>query len=276
MIDPWADSRAFLKQVIGEGLFLAILAPIGYMLVFSYEAGKASAWGIPLKFISLNLTVALTAISTVSLLVFLCFAVFDAFRSTLVYPMSPLKHAVVPFIPVVGFAGIVTWVVWPVGADLISAVWIGIGTLAAQKFLWPLVVNRKIQGYSNKLAEANKRRKDDSGESKQDGEKHRVGPFLSVKTQWLVFSFVLFVGLVYLAGKYNALNREIHLVYLNSNKSQKLVVLEQYDGVFVCAPYDTQQQCLLPKLRFIPISELKTEPAEYEKLGHLEIKWPES
>ena len=145
------DTTSWSPRVT-QGLFLAAAPLAGYAIAFSYEAGFAAHFGVPLDLVSLDLTKVLLAIAGLLSLGWFLFFVFNPVSILLgaaEWP-APIRERVQNAFTLVVFIAAALHVYGPSNALLGGVVLVMLG-MTFFHYVFPLITQRKTRGYLAKL-----------------------------------------------------------------------------------------------------------------------------
>lgn len=220
------EARPGRATWITEGLVLASLSAVAYLVPFAYELGYCATFSIPWDFIQLDLTQVLLAFfgllaAAVFLFPIVDFACSMALRSMTV---PPRWHHLVVFavVATVCFwsadAGVWSWVFLSVALVVLCLI-VALAAHHGARFLPSLVVLRQ-----------------------------RAGP----GSVWLLAWLLLALAVAYLTGQKVAASREGFLV---TQTWPELVVLRIYGDRIVAAPFDAEHKVVFQSFRILTVSD---------------------
>lgn len=138
------------SRAISEGILIAAASALSYAVAFAYEAGYAEYFGIPPLLISPNVGAVLKAAGVVGLALLSFWNIANGLWPFMPRGTSACDRAVRRLVIITLIAGLFIfylldgWRAWLTLA-IIS------GFFGFFEFVFPLIVNRKISGYENKL-----------------------------------------------------------------------------------------------------------------------------
>lgn len=257
----------FGKKLLSEGLFIALLAPLAFVVIFAFEAGKAHIWGIPYKFISVGSSAALAAAASLLLLAYYLLVTIQLGMMILPAPTTPIRTSLLKMGAIALAFGLFLYMGWPANAESVVPVLLTLLAFVVLEFGYPLLFQWKKKGFQNKL------------KAQEEVERKvltvwelpaKVG---GPKVGLLLYAFAMIVIFAVVFGDAQARNREEHLVLRGmSDPRQGAVVVEQYDDVLVCMPFDSKTGELIKEFYFVKVGELGFATLRPEKLGRLKIK----
>jgi len=243
---------------VTEGLLIASLPIVAYFLAYVFERGYCSYFNIPPIFIHISIfnvaSEAITVIGTYAVLFFL----FDSF----VYPFfskfdralrwSLINTAVILFI-MVGYA-----IVANLSIEHILMFFLPfICAILFFEFILPLITQKNIPGYVNKIKAQKKINFED--DTFMDKIALKIGPSLFL----MIYIFILTSEAFYFAGGIKA---KYKTVFLTSTKTPDVVYLEKGDNFLIGCKFDRNTNTLTNPLVIEPLNK---NSVSFEKLGRL-------
>jgi len=262
--DPGNPANSAKGISMPEGLLVATIPVVGYLLVFAYEAGFCGAFHIPLSFIALNPTMVFAVIAGLALSVapllwfanLVCMIGLDL-RDPIA--RSLIRLAIVAFLFLL-----------PIGINLKAwreSMWLLLllAFFALLEFGLPLLTQRDKETYREKLLG-------------QEAIETRVTDLFDVLGRRfgdlpVTIAMVMMVAIYVsnLAGRGQAKRQEEFLVLPSS---PEVVVLRVYGDDLVCAQFDRITQEVQPHFFVIKRVTLPSEPRiqlNLEKVGPLRL-----
>ena len=254
------ESKQF--KYVSEGIVLAGIPLLSYLVTFAYQAGYANYFHIPIELISINITTILVSFSALLGSIFFVYAI-----SNFLWQYAPkdndavsfvirrfIKFAIIFFIGLTPF--ILKWYAWVI-------FFIAILLVAYNEFIYPLISQRDKTTYAEKLA----------AQIKADVNvgKHLLWHEIDKRTgEWFVTAIIysyMAIAFAYNIGIQSAENKQ-YFFKINHNT----VILAIYDDLAVTANYSPKSQLLDQNLFFDKIDNGKFSLFR-ERIGKL--KYPE-
>jgi hypothetical protein len=135
---------------ISDAIIIAIFTFLGYVIAFAYEYGRATYFGIPLELISLDITHILISLSVLAVFVYLIIHLSNFLYMGFSNFSEPVRASISQqafwFFSYIGL-------IWVFRRDYIMFIFLSILFLmfVSFDFLFPLITQRNVSGYINKL-----------------------------------------------------------------------------------------------------------------------------
>lgn len=258
------DQQTQIKEKLpSEGFIIAALPVAAAMITFSYEAGYAKAYGIPLELITIGLTDILIAFGVLIVSYGLVIPIILNMGAALGEPKDALESMhrrvvrysfvaffiLYPFYVYWGWRGFIVYLSTVAGAVIFS-------------YGVPLVTQKKIEGYRNKVAASEKVRWTEYKGSLRYKIDQRFGSYLTASIMYLIIG----LGFVFALGNVEATSR-INFPVLMSDEDT--VVLRIYGDTVVSARVDRAKKQLVFPLSIHKISDKSDLKLKFEKIGPL-------
>ena len=250
---------------LSEGLLIAAIPILGYSLAFAYEVGFATVFGIPIEFLTFELTKILTVAGLLTILSPLVLLV--GFIPAFLFRHSNLiSRLVSPYIPSLIMIGILLYLHLTRWQEWITLV-VVMGVFAAVDFGAPLVTQRGKATYSEKLLAENKEFRKQLAGTIIHNLVNRVGRtgLMAVLVVWLT------VYSAYSVGRAQAFDQTHFLV---PSTSPEWVVLRIYGDKVIIAPLDRTSGGVQKSFGILKLGEDPSLVLSREKVGPLHIQEP--
>jgi hypothetical protein len=248
-----------------EGLIVAAISAIAYLFAFAYEAGFAEVFNIPLSFITIRLTnvfVIAGSLSLVGQLVLnignLIFVVSSTFSGLI---SQRMKFLMLFFLWSVALIIITVGTRLQTGVIRVLVIGWAIGLLF--QFIFPLLTQRDINGYREKLAAQDKLDAHTQDLLGLLAQRLGVGPYN------LMLSLLMALVVVYYAGQSAAMRQDRYLV---TSTSPQMVVLRVYGDNIICAPIDRNSGSIEHSFTVLKLGEDPDLMLYSEQVGPLRLK----
>ncbi len=224
----YAAPNQVRSRWIWEGLIITSVPIVAYLLTFAYEAGFASFFSIPLKFISVELTGVFVAgggllavFVSLFFLMELMWMLFPRTDNAIFRCVWRLVPAFLLFVGLLFLYG-AHWRGWVlVLVSLVFVAWLELGS--------PLITQRHTAGYCEKLRAQEEIERKVGGLLAHVAMRYGRAPLLLIL--YLVIALVIF----YSAGRARALRQE---QFLLPTAPSGTVVLQIYGDRLICAPFE--------------------------------------
>lgn len=263
-----SDAKSEIKSLLISGVGVAAVSVTGYILAFNYEMGYANFFGIPIRFIKLNLiTIFIAVLGLISVFLFIMGCI------SIVYPFLPKKISSPIYRKLLGLSpffliylglfiiyGPTWWFYSSVKYTLILFT-----LLVFFDFVWPLLTQREKGTYFEKL------------EAQESLEHHNqprtfIGFITStpkgLRGLRLVFSLLLLLAFAYCIGNSEAIRKK-HFLVLKDRKNT--VVLRIYDDKYICAPFNRETKQVDRSLIILESSGQNELILNWQKVGPLKL-----
>ncbi|HEY5728812.1 MAG TPA: hypothetical protein VIS72_02085 [Anaerolineales bacterium] len=254
------ENKTNTKFPISEGIFLGLISASAYFFTYTYERGYAGYFNIPTELITVSLNTTLLFFTIIFGFFGFLFIFLDI-STTLLKGLNPIiAKTVLPvfitlFLPLIYiyFFGLIEWSRW-------MALLIFCLIIAFIQFIFPLLTQRKVRGYINKLA------------AQLEADRQNVN-FPSLLADWfglnpiiflLLFIFGYFVAST--AGLAEAVKKTDFLV-IHSNP--EVVVLRIYNDLAIGASFNRTTKELGDEFTFTSIKQDPNIVFELESIGPL-------
>lgn len=244
---------------LGEGILVGVFTVYVYSLTFAYEVGYCSIYGVPSTFIEISVTRMLIAAAALITLV-----VFPWVAAFLVYATIPALEPTHPIRLRLRGMSVIIFVVlanYSLRLQLRSYALALLALLAISYFVEPLLSQRKVRGYIEKLRAA------DRADVVPDTPFRRLvrsmgfTPFLLVLLALLLLTFAAEVG------RKEAKSQKTFLTI-----GEDLVVLRQYGDYFVCGRLISGTKEIDPTIVLVPRNVGSDEKLLLKEIGPLEVR----
>lgn len=250
------------QKLFAEGLVVSLIMAGAYIFTFSYQAGYARVFNVPLELIDITLTqllITATAIMAAWFMVVLSASQYWNIRryseSGIEYVLHLLFLMLVIGYFVIGYLFKNDKYAWMTLLGLITL-------LVLWLFIPPLIFQRDKASYREKFdAQMQRRIENDKGSLSNDIEQ-RFGRH-AVKLFWL---FIAFNGVAELAGEYHARHEE--KFYVLTGKKE-LVILRMYGSNIISAPFNRKTKQVQPELKIYTLSQNAPISMHKENIGPL-------
>lgn len=249
------------NRYLTESLILAALPVLAYLITFSYQAGYATYFGIPLQIIKINLTTIIISSFTIVTSLTLVYVISNAVWMFTPKGNDPVSISIrrVVLVALIGFIIMVpflpsrfAWVLY--GSSIL--------VILAVEFLFPILTQRSKAQYPEKLAAQN--------EIEIGAGKHMLWYEIDKRVgRWLITSVIyacIALGVAFGVGMQRAEKNSSY--YISKNNA---VVLSIYDDLAVLSPYDSKTITLSGELYFEKVGEGSTKVLRLEKIGQLKL-----
>lgn len=135
---------------ISDAIIIAIFTFFGYVIAFAYEYGRATYFGIPLELISLDITHILISLSVLAVIIYITIHLSNFLYMGFSNFSEPVRETISReafwFFSYIGL-------IWVFRRDHRMFIFLSILFLinVSFNFLFPLIAQRNVSGYSNKL-----------------------------------------------------------------------------------------------------------------------------
>lgn len=249
---------------ITEGVLIAGIPFLGYVVAFLYEAGYATYFGIPIRLLNIGLTQVMVATGAVLGVLTLLWHLFNL--GYLFFP-GPLRRGPVSrgLLRVSVFAVPTVTMIW-----VYRGYWQGwiyfvamVGFVGFFQFVFPLIIHRTVRGYRAKLEAQEKHEQQIVTLGDTLARKWGASPIIVVGC----LAMILLVALS--AGHARALRRITFLVHAADAKQ---VVLGIYGDTVVSAKYDSETRELSGELLIQKMSASEPFKLVQQRIGPLTPK----
>jgi hypothetical protein len=255
-----------VRSLVLSGAGVAAISVGGYLVAFAYEAGYMTRFGVPIAFITLNLTSVFIAILALFSVIMVAFLAVNAVYPMLLKAEGPVRRALVrnsPFLIIL----LVMLIIYNGTGEFWGWLFVA-GLVLIGEFIFPLVTQRGKMTYREKL-EANEKMvgdHDDSSSSLIGILGSTPGGLAGVCA---VGYFVLILYFSFALGTSKALKQKDFLVVADK---KKMVVLRVYDGQLLCVPFDRATKRLERSLVLLDRSKENGLRLDWEQLGPLPVR----
>lgn len=247
------------NRYLTESLILAALPVLAYLITFSYQAGYASYFGIPLQVITINLTTIIISFFAIVTSLAFVYSISNAVWMFTPKANDPVSISIrrVVLVSLIGFIIMVPFlpslIAWVLYGSFISIV-------LALEFLFPFLSQRSKAQYPEKLAAQN--------EIEHEAGKHMLWYEVDKRVgRWLITSVIyacIALGVSFGVGMQRAEKNSSY--YISKDNG---VVLAIYDDLAVLSQYDSKTQTLSGELLFEKVGEGSAKILRLEKIGQL-------
>jgi hypothetical protein len=228
--------RKTYKSWLTEGVILAAAPVFGYLLVFAYEAGFCSHFGIPLEFISLNTVTVIIAALGIAVTFILLFAV-----STFETRVFKFLYKKIPFLFLGALRKAISSLL--IGAIILyvtkapTKYWLFLFLYVLATFIVgiavPYITIRRQEGKCNvsKIYERNVKENVDAVET-----------YLGENVVMGIISVLMFIGLLFVSNSTGQINAQRQDKFLIVYSVPEKVVLRIYGDNLICVPFDRERK----------------------------------
>lgn len=256
-----SDATTNSAPAISDAIWVIALTAASYAIAFSYESGFAKHLNIPVSLISISPTLLLNAGGSMLAAAIPMYAVANAIWPLLPRSETALARAVRLLIKQTLFLGFLfsPFLVHGEGWYLFGGV---VASTAFFELVFPLIAQRKIPTYEQKLAE-------------QDKIERKAIPFSLTGTAIGRFGKapVLFLLLILVASSFASIlggqEARTKTDFLLVQGQPNTVLLCQYDNVFVMQSFDPQSKVLSGPLKIVRLGDGKDIELAMESVGPL-------
>lgn len=245
---------------VPEGIFLGLISASAYFFTYTYERGYARYFGIPIELISVSLNTTLLFFTIIFGFFGFLFMVLELstpllknLNPTILKTVSPVLITLILPIIYIYFFGLIEWKRW-------IALLIFCLIIAFFQLIFPLITQRKIKGYVNKLA------------AQLEADKRNVN-FPSLLANWLglnpVTLLLLFIFGYFAASTAGLAEAVKKTDFLVTRTNPEIVVLRIYDDLAIGASFNRKTKKLEDKFTFIPIKQDSEIVFELASVGPL-------
>lgn len=246
--------------IFTEGILLAIVPVAAYSLTFAFEAGYFKYFGIPLNLIQINSQIVFIAIASLSFVLFTIFLVANFI--SIYWPSHralqiKLIRLLLVTIPLIWFFLIHGRMLrhWEVFVGIV-------GLVVLVEFVLPIFKFRNKKSYLEKLSES-------EISANKEPSKHlcsRLFNYLGTFGTAFVIAVLMGSFMSYDLGQAQATAQK---EYLTVGESSNIVVLQVYNDMFICAPFNRDTKEIAPKFFFKKLGEDPNLMFVREKIGPL-------
>ncbi len=260
-----ASEKKF-EDWLTDGFIIAACPVIAYLYAFTYEAGFASFFNIPLEFIKItvnNIILFFGGLSIICLLIYLPLEVISMW----IPQESPIFRRLVRYIPLFcffistaylyGFKNYYTYIGWlPIFLFLVF-----------RDFVAPLITQKDKKTYFEKLSAFEFQDKEDFNKNPPRILYSIFNWFKNKNSINLVLLLFFLIGYSYQKGVADASKQEKFLVCRNLSP---VIVLRIYGDNLVCVPYDEKTKSVKSVFSIFKITSDNQNSLSYEKVGPFE------
>ena len=250
-------------SVLSEGIMIALGSAASYMLAFFYEYGYASFYGIPIDFIKIGLVNVFIAAVSLSIVFFALIMLLNILLPLVPQNLGPVSRQILNFVPmyIVAISSVIIYSrhpnIWKY--TVLTALSITVLT-----FILPLVSQRGKKTYKEKL----------DSQLSVDSQQPTFATLLYNAAGKLVYwsTAVIFIlaFAMFSSGRATAMDKEEYLV---APTNPKTVVLRNYDGLLICAEFNSIDKTISRNFVFINTdSELNKMSFATLKVGPLVVR----
>lgn len=250
-----------------EGVVISAIPLLGYAITFTYEMGYASYFSIPVKLINIDIPSVILSTFYVVLTLIILFIIGRSYL-TLLNRENIIHRSLFKLFPVM-MAFITLLIIYNRNWEK----WIGISVMLViyilLEFAFPLLTQRKIQGYKNKLTEQEKLEENFNKKSKQAISRYIIDKIgLSSLGIIVVIFFAIFIS--FASGENHAIKKEDFLIINNGNS--ELSVLQIYGDKLIASPLNKGNKEVEKSFYIYEVNEVSNVELKLEKVGPLIIK----
>jgi len=241
---------------ISEALLIAAIPPIAYLFAFVFEAGYAYVFSIPLELISITLTSAFLAGSSILVIGLFLLMLLDLISMILPDTSSPIGRAIGTLVPL--FLATLAYVFYTLGTPLssslptIAVAWLVILFL---QFAFPLITQRSKTRYPEKQA----------AQAKFEASGILGGLARRFRQPYLLAYYLgLALYVTFYAGQSNAFRQHDFLV---AHTSPECIVLRIYGDRAICAPFDAATHRVYTEFVLMRLAETNAQEFTVKSIG---------
>lgn len=249
-----------IRSIISEGLVIAALPVLAYLLTFCYELGYTSEFNIPIHLITPNITTIFIAAGSILFVVVLAF-IFVNLIYTLFQKDGSLPRRLVKYAPLIVMLYIYINLFGLNWEEYIFIIILLVFFLALE-FLLPLIGQRKVKGYKNKLAAQ------DEFDSKLVTLYGKVFRLTGRTMAYIILYVIMLAQISLAAGRSEAYKQTEYLVI---DKQCEQVALRIYGDIIIAAPVDVRNRTVENKFYIYNINNYDLV-LQLEDIGPLRIE----
>lgn len=259
---------------LGEGILIAVLTAVGYAIAYYYEKGYKGYFLMPEDYIELNPTMIIRVIGLTVVIGIFLFIILD-FISIHINQLRSLNRAVSSIVDEIIWLGVsYFFFMMLLGLNKYSLVslLLFLPLISLVSFVIPLLTQRKIKGYRNKL-EAAVKMEDEKSSNSLKGLMYSIRQRLGYKNFRLALYLVLIAATIpnfSLLGEYNA-NAQTKFMIVEGNP--KYIMVGTYKDYAVVAELDTKKKEVIPNYKLIKNEKFD---ARLYNVGKLTVAEPET
>lgn len=249
------------KQGISDAVLLAIVSALSYGVAYAYQAGASSYFGLPPLLLSPTTGTILRAVAAVGL-VLLAFWNF----SNALWPFVPrgdsaIIRAIQHTIVIALIVGLVAFTILDRRDAWIVLFIVGLA-FALLEFGFPLIAQRHIRGYENKLLEQERTERQVQKRTLLEHAANAIGE----RGLTLAGGVLLTLGLAYMVGRRSAKTQEEFFVLTNR---PGYVIAAMDDKIIILAAYDSATRILTGTYELEQFSDSRALTLRKEHIGRL-------
>jgi len=260
------EKKVTRNTIISEALVVACSPALAYLFAFTYEAGFAKVFKIPLSFIELNLTTVFVVASAVGIVLVILLLFINYLYAFVVTPFRQKKYLIpricasftmfIWFFAKFLFFGPLLWKQW-IGS-LLTLIFV-----VMFFFLIPLITQGSKRSYLEKL------------KAHGAGAPETLVSHISMHGGWrfvfYLYCLWLLVDLMGAAGQAKAMRQKEFFV---PSASPDTVVLRIYRENLICAPFNKEGRTVQRSLIIHKLVESPPLTLRVEEVGPLSLKKP--
>ncbi|MCP5460021.1 MAG: hypothetical protein H6971_10375 [Gammaproteobacteria bacterium] len=249
------------SRVLSEGLLIAAASALAYAVAFAYDAGYAEYFGIPPLFSSPTLGDVLKAAGAVSLALLSFWNIASGIWPFLPRGTTARDRAIWSILVFALTAGLFIFYILD-GRSAWITLAIVVGIFGFLEFVFPLIVNRKIAGYENKLLAQEA--------IEQNAQKYtlleKAAGIVGEGRLWLLALVGLLLFMAHGIGFKAAKNQEVFYALVDRPNT---VVLSMHETVLILGTYDPTTLTLSGSYVVEQLSDAHQWTLERRQLGKL-------
>jgi hypothetical protein len=238
------------SSYISEALLIAAVPPIAYLFAFTFEAGYAYVFSIPLELISITLTSVFLAGGAILLIGLFLLIFLDFISMLLPDAPGPVGRVIATLVPL--FLATLAYVFYTLGTPHSSSLpGLAVGWLVILflQFAFPLITQRNKTSYPEKLAAQAEL---ETSSILRSLARRFPQPYL------LAYYMGLALCVIFYAGQSNAFRQRDFLV---ARTNPECIVLRVYGDRAICAAFDATAHRVYTEFTLMRLAE--TAPQEF-------------
>lgn len=248
-------------RAISEGILIATASALSYAVAFAYDTGYAKYFGIPPLFISPNVGAVLKAAGIVGITLLTFWNIANGLWLFIPRGTSARSRAIQRLATITLITGLLIFYLLE-GLPAWLTLAIVVGFFGFYEFVFPLIVNRKIVGYENKLLAQEA--------IEEEAQKHTLlektkGIIGEDGLRLLAFSLILLIMATVIGGN-TAKNQEDFYVLAGRPNA---VILSMHENVLILGNYDPETLMLSGSYVLEQLSDAHQWKLEKRKIGKL-------
>jgi hypothetical protein len=241
-----------------DSFLIAAIAPIAYLYSFIFEAGSITVYKIPIEFISITLMNIFIAGLSFIIIGIILIVIIDMITAIFQNNENPIVIRLSQIFPI--FIGTLAYIFFVLGTPLArSLIGIVVGWIYIlyMQLVHPLITQRHIHGYRNKLL----------AESKIKG-KGILTDLAKKFRSYYMLTFYLMISLfiTYYAGMSSSYQKTTYLV---TNTSPEMIVLKVYSNRLIVAPLNIKDRTISSEFVIINLDNENVPILTLENIGQI-------